>query len=65
MTPKEHKDLQEKLNDSRNTPKLVLVSVRDIVMEMKSRKFTAFEWYVLLVIVLLGIGIPLLAVIPQ
>ncbi len=65
MTPKEHKDLQEKLNDSRNTPKLVLVSVRDIVMEMKSRKFTAFEWFVLLVIVLLVIGIPLLAVIPQ
>lgn len=45
MTPKEHKDLQEKLNDS--------------------RKFTAFEWFVLLVIVLLVIGIPLLAVIPQ
>lgn len=65
MTPKEHKDLQEKLNDSRNTPKLVLVSVRGIVMEMKSRKFTAFEWFVLLVIVLLVIGIPLLAVIPQ
>ena len=65
MTPKEHKDLQEKLNDSRNTPKLGLVSVRDIVMEMKSRKFTAFEWFVLLVIVLLVIGIPLLAVIPQ
>lgn len=65
MTPKEHKDLQEKLNASRNTPKLVLVSVRDIVMEMKSRKFTAFEWFVLLVIVLLVIGIPLLAVIPQ
>lgn len=65
MTPKEHKDLQEKLNDSRNTPKVVLVSVRDIVMEMKSRKFTAFEWFVLLVIVLLVIGIPLLAVIPQ
>lgn len=65
MTPKEHKDLQEKLNDSRNTPKLVLVSVRDIVMEMKSRKFTAFEWFVLLVIVLLVIGIPLLAVIPE
>lgn len=65
MTPKEHKDLQEKLNDSRNTPKLALVSVRDIVMEMKSRKFTAFEWFVLLVIVLLVIGIPLLAVIPQ
>lgn len=65
MTPKEHKDLQEKLNDSRNTPKLVLVSVRDIVMEMKSCKFTAFEWFVLLVIVLLVIGIPLLAVIPQ
>lgn len=65
MTPKEHKDLQEKLNDGRNTPKLVLVSVRDIVMEMKSRKFTAFEWFVLLVIVLLVIGIPLLAVIPE
>lgn len=65
MTPKEHKDLQEKLNDSRNTPKLVLVSVRNIVMEMKSRKFTAFEWFVLLIIVLLVIGIPLLAVIPQ
>lgn len=65
MTPKEHKDLQEKLNDSRNTPELVLVSVRNIVMEMKSRKFTAFEWFVLLVIVLLVIGIPLLAVIPQ
>lgn len=65
MTPKEHKDLQEKLNDSRNTPKLVLVSVRDIVTEMKSRKFTAFEWFVLLVIVLLVIGIPLLAVIPE
>lgn len=65
MTPKEHKDLQEKLNDSRNTPNLVLVSVRDIVMEMKSRKFTAFEWFVLLVIVLLVIGIPLLAVIPE
>lgn len=45
MTPKEHKDLQEKLN--------------------ASRKFTAFEWFVLLVIVLLVIGIPLLAVIPQ
>lgn len=65
MTPKEHKDLQEKLNDSRNTPKLVLVSVRNIVMEMKSRKFTPFEWFVLLIIVLLVIGIPLLAVIPQ
>lgn len=65
MTPKEHKDLQEKLNASRNTPKLVLVSVRDIVMEMKSRKFTAFEWFVLLLIVLLVVCIPLLAVIPQ
>lgn len=32
---------------------------------MKSRKFTAFEWFVLLLIVLLVIGIPLLAVIPQ
>lgn len=65
MTPKEHKDLQEKLNASRNTPKLVLVSVRDIIMEMKSRKFTAFEWFVLLVIVVLVVCIPLLAVIPQ
>ncbi len=65
MTPKEHKDLQEKLNASRNTPKLVLVSVRDIVMEMKSRKFTAFEWFTLLLIVVLVVCIPLLAVIPQ
>lgn len=65
MTPKEHKDLQEKLNASRNTPKLVLVSVKDIVMEMKSRKFTAFEWFTLLLIVVLVVCIPLLAVIPQ
>lgn len=65
MTPKEHKDLQEKLNDSRNTPKLVLGSVRDIVKEMKSRKFTAFEWFVLLLIVLLLIGVPILAIVPQ
>lgn len=65
MTPKEHKDLQEKLNDSRNTPKLVLGSVRDIVKEMKSRKFTSFEWFVLLLIVLLLIGVPILAIVPQ
>lgn len=65
MTPKEHKDLQEKLNASRKTPKFILVSLRNIVMEMKSRKFTAFEWFVLLLIVVLVVGIPLLAVIPQ
>lgn len=65
MTPKEHKDLQEKLNASRKTPKFILVSLRDIVMEMKSRKFTAFEWFVLLIIVLLLIGVPILAIIPQ
>lgn len=45
MTPKEHKDLQEKLNDR--------------------RKFTAFEWFVVLLIVVMVICIPLLAVIPQ
>lgn len=65
MTPKEHKDLQEKLNASRKTPKFILVSLRDIVMEMKRRKFTAFEWFVLLIIVLLLIGVPILAIIPQ
>lgn len=65
MTPKEHKDLQEKMNASRKTPKFILVSLRDIVMEMKSRKFTAFEWFVLLIIVLLLIGVPILAIIPQ
>lgn len=32
---------------------------------MKSRNFTAFEWFVLLLIVVLVVGIPLLAVIPQ
>jgi hypothetical protein len=45
MTPKEHKDLQEKLN--------------------AIRKFTAFEWFVVLLIIVLVICIPLLAVIPQ
>ncbi len=45
MTPKEHKDLQEKLNTN--------------------RKFTAFEWFVLLLIGVLVVCIPLLAVIPQ
>lgn len=45
MSPKEHKDLQEKLN--------------------ASRKFTAFEWFVLLLIVVLVVCLPLLAVIPQ
>lgn len=65
MSPKEHKDLQEKLNASRKTPKVVLVSLRDIVMEMKSRKFTSFEWFVLLLIVVLVVCLPLLAVIPQ
>lgn len=65
MTPKEHKDLQEKLNANRKTPKFILVSLRDIVMEMKSRKFTAFEWFVLLIIVLLLIGVPILAITPQ
>lgn len=45
MTPKEHKELQEKLN--------------------ASRKFTAFEWFVLLIIVVLVIGIPVLAIVPQ
>ncbi len=45
MTPKGHKDLQEKLN--------------------ASRKFTAFEWFVVLLIVVMVICIPLLAVIPQ
>lgn len=65
MTPKEHKDLQEKLNDNRKTPKFILVSLRDTVREMKSRKFTAFEWFVLLLIVVLVVCLPLLAVIPQ
>lgn len=65
MSPTEHKELQEKLNASRNTPKLVLGSVRHIVKEMKSLKFTAFEWFVLLVIVLLVIGVPILAIVPQ
>lgn len=45
MTPKEHKDLQEKLN--------------------ARRKFTAFEWFVVLLIVVMVVCIPLLAVIPQ
>lgn len=45
MTPKEHKDLEEKLS--------------------ASRKFTSFEWFVVLLIVVLVICIPLLAVIPQ
>lgn len=45
MAPKEHKDLQEKLN--------------------ASRKFTAFEWFVFLLIVVLVVCLPLLAVVPQ
>lgn len=45
MTPKEHKELQEKLN--------------------ANRKFTAFEWFILLLIVVLVVCVPLLAVIPQ
>lgn len=45
MSPKEHKDLQEKLN--------------------ASRKFTEFEWFVLLLIVVLVVCVPLLAVIPE
>lgn len=61
----ETKCSQEKLNASRKTPKLVLVSLRDIVMKMKSRKFTAFEWFVLLLIVVLVVCIPLLTVIPE
>lgn len=61
----ETKCSQEKLNASRKTPKLVLVSLRGIVMKMKSRKFTAFEWFVLLIIVVLVVGVPLLAIIPQ
>lgn len=65
MTPKEHKDLQEKLNANRKTPKFILVSLRDSVREMKSRKLTAFEWFVLLLIVVLVVCLPLLAVIPQ
>lgn len=34
-------------------------------MAPKDRKFTAFEWFVLLLIVVLVVCLPLLAVIPQ
>ena len=36
-----------------------------IIMAPKDRKFTAFEWFVLLLIVVLVVCLPLLAVIPQ
>lgn len=29
------------------------------------RKFTAFEWFVLLLIVVLVVGLPILAIVPQ
>lgn len=39
--------------------------LRKVIEKSCSRKFTAFEWFVLLIIVVLVIGIPVLAIVPQ
>lgn len=39
--------------------------LRKVIEKRCSRKFTAFEWFVLLLLVVLVVCIPLLAVIPQ
>lgn len=39
--------------------------LRKQLENVSSRKFTAFEWFLLLVIVALMIGVPILAIVPQ
>lgn len=65
MSPKEHKELAVRLRTFSS------ISLRDNETKCSqeklnaSRKFTAFEWFVLLLIVVLVVGLPILAIIPQ